>query len=221
MTREELLDKAIYIQYPLNYSTYKQYDVGKEIHKLPLPERGMMYNGWQYNINHFVPTYHRKYSLPLLEELFKFGYDENDFILKERKFNWYDLSILYPKKEQKYEIYGFNDNEHFDNLSYDDIMTSKAKFINATAYHKQYKYPHSSSRLINKTLESNRVLFISGDSHMIPDVLVLSCYFKEIWYMDNRDKLSLGDKWKNITFTDVLIELNWMNQEQYNIINFK
>lgn len=54
MTREELLDKAIYIQYPLNYSTYKQYDVGKEIHKLPLPERGMMYDNWKYNDNHEI-----------------------------------------------------------------------------------------------------------------------------------------------------------------------
>ena len=105
MTREELLDKAIYIQYPLNYSTYKQYDVGKEIHKLPLQERGMMYDNWKYNDNHFIPLYHRKYSLPLLEKVLKFGYNESDFILKERTSNGFDISVLYPKKEYIYMKY--------------------------------------------------------------------------------------------------------------------
>ena len=77
MTKQELLDKAVYIQYPLNYTTYKQYNVGKEINKLPLPEKGMMYDKWKYNDNHFIPLYHRKYSLPLLEKVLKFGYNEN------------------------------------------------------------------------------------------------------------------------------------------------
>lgn len=220
MTKQELLDKAIYIQYPLKYGEYKEYDI-EGVHKLPLPKKGEMYDGWEYNTNHFIPSYHREYSLPLLDNLLKFGYDENDFTLVERKVKGYDLSILYPKNKYMYEIYGFNENEHFNNLSYDDIMVSKANFINATEYHKQYKYPHANSRLINKTIDNNRILFLSGDSHMIPDILVLCCYFKEIWYMDNRDGLTLSNKWKDINFTDVLIELNWMDQKQYDSINFK
>lgn len=221
MTKQELLDKAVYIQYPLNYTTYKQYNVGKEINKLPLPEKGMMYDKWKYNDNHFIPLYHRKYSLPLLEKVLKFGYNENDFILKERTSNGFDISVLWSKKEHIYEIYGFNRNEYFDNLKYDDIITSHIYFNNITDYHKQYKYPHENSRLINKTIDNNRILFISGDSQMIPDIPILSCYFKEIWYFDNRNNLVLSDKYKNVFFTDVLVEVGRTEQSDYVDKNFR
>lgn len=221
MTKQELLDKAIYIQYPLTYGVYKEYNINKEIHKLPLLEKGMMYDKWKYNDNHFISLYHRKYSLPLLEKVLKFGYDENDFVLKERNSNGFDISVLVPKKEHKYEIYGFNRNEYFDNLSYDDITSSHIFFKNITDYHKQYKYPHENSRLINKTIDSDRILFISGDSQMIPDIPILSCYFKEIWYMDNRNNLTLSNKYKDINFTDVLVEIGRTEQSDYLDKNFR
>jgi hypothetical protein len=43
---------------------------------------------------------------------------------------------------------------------------------------------------------------------MIPDIPVLSCYFKEIWYFDNRNNLILKEKYKDIKFDKILIELN-------------
>ena len=149
------------------------------------------------------------------------GYDENDFVLKERNSNGFDISVLVPKKEHKYEIYGFNRNEYFDNLSYDDITSSHIFFKNITDYHKQYKYPHENSRLINKTIDSDRILFISGDSQMIPDIPILSCYFKEIWYMDNRNNLTLSNKYKDINFTDVLVKIGRTEQSDYLDKNFR
>lgn len=40
---------------------------------------------------------------------------------------------------------------------------------------------------------------------MIPDIAILCCYFKEVWYFDNRQRLMLSEKYKNIYFDYVLI----------------
>ena len=221
MTKEELINKAVYIQYPLTYTSYKNYDVGKKIHKLPLAEKGFMYDGWKYNENHFTTKYHRKYSLPLLAKVLNFEYNENDFTLIERKSDDFDISMLCPKHKYEYEIYGFNHNEYFDNITYNDLINCPFNKDGITNYHKLYKYPHENSRIINKTVNNSRILFISGDSQMIPDLSVLSCYFKEIWYFDNRDEIALMDKWKNVIFTDVLVEMNNNIQTQYLDLNFK
>ena len=205
MTKQELLDKAIYIQYPLKYGEYKKFDI-EDIYKLPLPEKGEMYDNWEKNNNHFTTKYHRKCSIPLYCEIFGLNYNPDDFVLCERKSGNNDISILVPKKEYRYEIYGFSRDEHFDNLSFDGI--THTHIVNMTDYHKLYKYPHECSRLINKAIDNNRKLFISGDSQMIPDISFLSCFFKEIWYFDNRLGRKLSDKWKDVDFTDVMIEMN-------------
>ena len=180
----------------------------------------MMYDKWHKNNNHFTTEYHRKFSLPLLFELLDIHFDEKDFFLKEKKFNEFDLSVFHPIANYKYEIFGFNRNEHFDNLSYDDLVSNDSNKTDITPYHKLYKYSHENSRIINKTINSEKKLFISGDSQMIPDIAVLSCFFKEIWYLDNRDGLKLSNYWKDIDFSSVLIELNEASLEQYICKNF-
>jgi hypothetical protein len=218
--KQELLNKAIYIQYPLGYSQYREYNI-EEINKLPLPENGMMYDKWAKNTNHFTTEYHRLYSIPLLCKLLKLDYNESDFIFDERNSGDFDISILKPKIEYRYEVYGFTRDEHFEDLSFDDITTNTSINDDITDYHRLYRYSHECSRLINKTIKSKKILFISGDSQMIPDISFLSCFFKEIWYFDNRQKLPLFDKCKKTKFTDVLIELNHLPIEEYVNTNFK
>lgn len=217
MTKKELLDKAIYIQYPLKYDTYKTYQIEKVIHKLPLPKDNEMW------ANHYIGKYHRDNSLPLLAKLLNFNYDENDFTLREKYVNGYEISSLIPKNRYIYEICGFNRKEHLDNIDFNELIKCDIKNskIPLTEYHKQYKYPHENSRIINKTIDSNRKLFISGDSQMIPDIPVLSCYFKEIWYADNRDNLTLANEWEKIEFSDVIVELNCGSKDDYLIKNLK
>lgn len=212
--KSELLEKANFIQYPLTYGKYKNYST-KDIIKLPLPQKGEMYDGWNKNENHFTTEYHRLYSIPLLCKLFGINYNENDFILDIRNCGKFDISILKTKSEYKYEIYGFTRNEHFDNLSFNEITTNTSISNDITDYHKLYRYSHECSRLINKTINNNRVLFISGDSHMIPNISFLSCFFKEIWYFDNRKNIDLKDKTDGIIFTDVLVELNHLSEAYY------
>lgn len=221
MLKQEIIDKAIYIQFPKNTIGYNYTYTEKNIHKLPLPTEDEMYKGWKNNTNHFTTEYHRKYVLPLLSNLFTFNYNENDFILKENIIdNKHDISMLYPKQNYIYEIYGYSRDEHFDNLKYEDLLVNTSTKSEITPYHKLYKYGHECSRLINKTILNNRKLFISGDSQMIPDIPILSCYFKEIFYFDNRYKKQLQNTYKDVLFTDILIELNNNNISFYLNQNF-
>ena len=219
MTKDELLGKAIYIQYPLKDGTYKKFSIPSEkINKLP---NGDKYDGWKNNEHHFTTEYHRNYSIPLYCKLFGLDYDENDFILEERKSGKYDLSFLKPKKEYKYEIFGYTRGEHFDNLGFDDISYTDLVEQLITDYHRLYKYPHECSRVINKIICNERKLFISGDSQMIPDISFLSCFFQEVWYFDNRKKKTLSNNWVNENFTDVLIEVGHLPLTDYTELNFK
>ena len=221
MTKKDLIDKAIYIQFPYSYTTYKEYKIDKEINKLPLPEKGMMYDGWAKNNNHYTPQYHRQYTIPLLCKLLDISVNFDDFVIDERHSGKFDISLLKPKEEYEYEIYGYTRGEHFDNLTFEDITSNDSPNKDITDYHRLYKYSHECSRLINKTINSDRILFISGDSQLIPVISFLSCFFKEIWYFDNRDDKALSDKWCNIEFTDVIIEMNWTETWTYMDRNFK
>lgn len=215
-----MIEQAIYIQYPLTYDLYQDISLDK-INRLPLPQRGMMYDGWENNNNHFTTEYHRRYVIPLLCKLLHISYVKSDFVLQERKSGTFDISIYKPTKEYSYEIYGYTRGEHFDNLNFYDITTNTSILEDITDYHRLYRYSHESSRLINKTIDSNRKLFISGDSQFIPDISFLSCFFKEIWYFDNRDEMKLADKWKDEVFTDVIIEINNQCLSAYTETNFQ
>ncbi len=207
MEKNDILSKAIYIQYPINYNNYRNYNV-ENIYKLPLPLKGQMYDNWSLNQNHFTTEYHRLNSLPLLSKLLNINYNEEDFTLLNKSYNNFDISMLVPKQQFKYEIYGFTRNEHFNDITYLQLLENNVKHSSITEYHKLFKYSHESSRIINKSLNNDLKLFISGDSQMIPDIPVLSCYFKEIWYFDNRNNLTLKEKYKDIKFDKILIELN-------------
>ena len=216
MTREEILNKAIYIQFPANYTNYTNYNIpGKEINKLPLPEPGMMYDGYNLNDNHFTTKYHREFVIPLINKLLNLNFKENDFILDKRTYKDYDLSIYKPLQEFKFDIFGYTANEQVEDVDWNFLSNSKIKSPFITSYHALYAYPHQCSRIINRTISSNRKLFISGDSQMIPDIAFLACLFKELWYFDNRNKLNLTYKWSETNFTDVLIELNCLPISSY------
>ena len=219
MTREEILNMAVYIQFA-HAEKYKEYGIDNVV-KLPYNDKNDVYSKWKKNEHHFSTEYHRKYVIPLLCSILKIEYNKNDFMLCDRKYNGFDISILTPKKEYRYEIYGYTRNEHFDNLSFNDVVTNNSSKKDITEYHRLYKYSHECSRLINKTIESSRNLFISGDSQMIPDIAFLSCFFKEVWYFDNRENGINKEKYKDYNFTDAIVELGCGTYNDYTFKNFK
>jgi hypothetical protein len=56
---------------------------------------------------------------------------------------------------------------------------------------------------------------------MIPDIAPLAYHFRELWYMDNRTNKSFAELYKDICFTDVLVELNNNAESFYLDLNLK
>ena len=207
MTPQEIISIAKFIQYPVAGHKYHPYHVdGKEVVKLPLTNK--LYAGWKGNAHHYTTEYQRNTVFPILGNVLGFDYDRNDFTVRKQVDGNYDISNLVPKMEFTYEIYGLTRGEHFDNLSYDDISSCTINDRGLTGYHRLYKYPHECSRVINKTLDGNgRTLLISGDSQMIPNIAPLTRYFREIWYLDKRNRISFKELFSDVVFTDVLVQL--------------
>ena len=213
MNRQQLLDKAIYIQFPINqYEKYKIYEGVKNINYLPIHD-SMLYKGVPANEHHYVFDYSYKFVLPLLGQLCNFKFNKNDFILKvnRKTFNekTYSFSYLIPKQKYKYKVTSFEYGTSFigeaDKLMFNpDIAKTWA-----TEYHKIVPFPHSSFKIVNLSLKNNKRILISGDSQMLPSIVPLTSYFKEVWYYDNRTNphINYEDTYKNENFDYVIIAL--------------
>ena len=210
MNREQLIQSAKYIQFPNSKTSYREYGElpGRpKVARLPLTDR--MYSAWPLNSNHFYTSYHIDTVLPKLAEVLDFPFSRDDFSLDERTSeSGFDISVLIWRKDVRFDIYGLSRNEEFQDVDYRFLTESHINCSGITEYHKLYRFPHTCSRIINKTTTSSRRLFISGDSQMIPDIAPIACYFKEVWYMDNRDNGRFSEMYKDIEFTDVIFELN-------------
>lgn len=215
--RKELLSIAKYIQFPngKSYNTYKKHTY----EKLPIIDNSL-YITYSQNAHHFKPFYHREYVLPIILKQLGITFNIDDFHIKEQYDNKYDISILVPKNEYKFEAFGYTRNEHLEECSYDDLIAPGPNNTTFTNYHKLYRYGHECSCIINKTINNERVLMISGDSQLIPDIPVIACYFKKLYFFDNRTNKSYL---KNIydDITDVIIATGFNNEEKYIINNLK
>lgn len=208
MTNEEILNNAKYIQFPLLGGSFQDYSqCGKDIVKLPLTKDDQ-YLTWQMNQHHVKTMSHFHKIMPVLSDLLKFNFNENDFhIVNEMEGN-HDVSYPYPNKEYRYDIRSLYRDEKFVNVPYEEffVPTNSQRGI-ITKYHKLYKYAHESSTVENLTNRNGRRLFILGDSQTIPLIPILSIYFEHISYLDNRNHVHVMDKLREINYTDTLVQL--------------
>ena len=65
------------------------------------------------------------------------------------------------------------------------VNSMYARYFN-TKYHQLFRYSHECIKIENMCSKSNRILIISGDSHTVPLIPILSCYFKKVIVLDNR-----------------------------------
>lgn len=223
MNKQQLIDAGKYIQFPNSTTGYRNYGElpgSPVITRLPLTDR--MYTNWGLNYNHFHTSYHIDTVLPVISEVLSVPFSRDDFDIDERKSNnGFDISVLKWKSDAVFDVYGLSTHETFTDVNYDFLTTCHIQYPGITEYHKLYRFPHKCSRVINKTISSDRMLFISGDSQMIPDIPPLACYFREVWFMDNRDNRSFSELYKNIEFTDVMFELNNNDISFYLDLNLK
>ena len=54
-------------------------------------------------------------------------------------------------------------------------------------------------------------MIISGDSHTVPLIPILSCYFKKVIVLDNRFNFPSNLFYENEEITDILIMLSYNN----------
>ncbi len=242
MTREEIIEKAKYIQFPYINEEYKDRYKSVATIKVPLAEGyNPLYSKAVHDTHHYTTKFHIKNVLPLLESIYGFGYRRDDFKLKPLVCDDGDYSYLVPKKDMKFDVYRYDleNGPHIERgINYDGLLSEK--HLSGKDKHRYwglYKYFHSCSRIINKSMpHDGRHLFISGDSQIIPDIPVLACYFREVWYFDNRtgyttskrdennnytiswnkDKHLCCEKYyKNKRFTDVLVQVYCAGLERY------
>lgn len=235
MNKFEILEKAKYVLFPIDNKFYDEetYKEIKDLVKLPIiedNEKALYLHMGDNNRHHYTNYYHINYVLPELDKLFHFGYNKDDFNLIDFKTNQGDLSYLKPKKEYSFEITSFEENLVVK-ATFDDLKPLKLCW---PSYRDMYIGFHSCTKLVNLDIDNNKKIFISGDSQSIGDILILACYYKEVWYFDNRtgqtkdyndiiesNTTSYADKYKDIVFDDVLIQLFRNPLSWYTDINLK
>lgn len=224
MTLNEIVNNAKYIQFPYANESYHDYEkIGNKINKLPiLSDENVLYEKMPGNQHHYTTEYTYKYVLPLIDSILGFGFNMDDFNMNELIINTGNLSYITPKKEeQDFTLTCYTDDETVMNVNYKGLF--EPVFFENPVYRPLYRYHHRCSRIINNTIDSDRKLMISGDSQMVPSIAPLANYFKEVWYFDNRTGwirnqkqefeflenkfVSFQDNYKDIIFTDIIIEL--------------
>ena len=208
------------------------------IHKLPFfKDKDYLYSKMKKHEHHYTTEYHRNYVLPLLNDLFNFQYNIDDFNLIKTITNKGDLSYLRPKKDYNYKILCFTTKEIYEG-KYETLIQPEFFNNQHITYRLLYRFPHMCSRIINLDINNNKKIFISGDSQMVPTIPVLASYYKEVWYFDNRTGwkynlttnnnemifnkiIPFSQYYKNTKFDDVLIELYVNDFSWYTDVNLR
>lgn len=247
MTREEIVNKAVYVQYPFNNEVYR--DLYKEYKpvRFPIissstPLKKVMYINMGDNGHHYTLYYHFTYVWPRLEKLLGFKFDMSLYEWKKQDTSTGDMSRWVPIKSPKFEVTDFISKKH-GIMSFDDLQPLNS---NKDKYRYLYRYPHSCSKIVNLNMpENGEKLMVVGDSQSIPDIPYLAMHFREVWYFDNRtgwkvdprygvdpnvtnkfipvyeDTVSYADKYKNVNFDKVLIQFYCSHPSRYLKTNLK
>ena len=159
-----------------------------------------MYKNYPLNTNHFQTSYHISTILPKISEILNIPYSQNDFNKIIYKQNNFDLTYLYPIKDNdSYEIITDNIHEKGNYSILQNVNKHDPKC--PSNYHSLFRGYHKNTRIFNYDAVTDKKLLICCDSEMIPDIPVLSYYFKEIIHLDNR-----GSKYSLKNWTTTLDE---------------
>jgi len=224
ISNDDILKQARFIAFPVldNNTGEFRYSTDQEHNWVQLPKEPLVYRGYDRNSHHYTVEYHKKYVIPELNKLLKFGFDINDFnvhknILHKNNMD-FDLSYLDPIKNKKFEVtsleYNLNYNCDFSGLRKNEHTKNTTWF---TEYHDLYCLPHSSSIVKNLSESNGKSILILGDSQLIPSLSILCYYYKKLTYVDNRNKVHLINRLDDY-YDDILIQIYSMGLGYY--INF-
>lgn len=174
----------------------------------------LFYDGWKDNDHHIMTKCYYKNILPFISMYINsFPFNIKDFrhinyFTQEEK---YDVSYLVPNDDSlkfSCEVNGVEvvKNGNFCDLIYLNNKNYK-KDLNFTDYHKLFIGSHQCSILKNETIDTDKTMFITGDSMMIPCIPIFGCYYKEVVFMDNRTDESFKHYFEGKVFDEVIIQL--------------
>lgn len=139
--------------------------------------------------HHFLYSYHYKQVSPILASLLDFDIDNNKYIFVSNVTPYGDFSYCIPKGQ--YSIQKYNCKPLIMDgriiVGYNNPYYNENGYYRNSPYHKADLYPHSCSTVEN-LVGSGKTILVSGDSHFIPQMARLVPYFKEITYLDYREK---------------------------------
>lgn len=213
----------------------------REVKKLPIVKGyDPLYSNSENDKHHYSTKYHYEEVLPLLDSMYNFGYDRSDFNLVKLIKKDGDYSYFVPKQKFLFNLYQYDLKARviYEDQKFTELM-SKGLESDSTKhrYWGLYRFAHHCSRIVNKNMpKDGRTLFVSGDSQMIPSIPILACYFREVWYFDNRTGYKTGERddkgnytiewikekhiscsrwYESKTFSDVLIQVYTSGLERY------
>lgn len=210
---DEIKDKAIFIRLP-ERDKYLEYEIDGII-DFPIVDESYFYKGWENNEHHYTTKYHQNIFLPKLDKILNIGMDlKNDFHVVTKFYNGFDISMLFPNQEIIYDAYDLTDDIFVKNEKYENFVNCydfpDVYGCVPSEFHKLFRFFHRVSVIVNKTTEKNKKLLISCDSQMIPSIMPLSFYYKELWVFDNRRTDQNFEHFlKLVDFDDILIQLNY------------
>lgn len=219
MTKDEIIKKAIHVYYPRLDKPENEQKVVDNVKTFNLPYVDLRYKGMKLNDHHFTTQYHNKYVLPFYIRLFKLQNSCRWGIVKKtvkQDKNEFDLSYLAPKEDKVFHVRCLGKKCEYD-CNFSGLLYNKnVKNITwITPYHELYCLPHLCSVVYNKSENNGKKLLLIGDSQSVPDIAFLAYHFKEVWYIDNRDGISIKNELNNKDFDYVLFAQNQNDDEYY------
>ena len=220
--KDYIIRNGIHIEFPYRVGNKLLYIYnGDDNDIIKLPAIDMQFKSYALNGHHYSSKYHIDYVLPLLNDIFSFGFNINDFVIKQNIIDGkYDISSLYPLDDSNEYSVSSLTFPSLESISGGyDILSGKRFSVRMpngeSGYHFQYCLYHTSSIVTNYGKNNGKVILIIGDSQMIPDISVLCYYYKHVIYIDNRNKINWLDKICAYDVDDILVQLYYKRKECY------
>ena len=147
------------------------------------------------NIHHVTLDSYIRIVYPYLAKALGFPYDRNDFDLHEYKGDDMDCSFLWPKKDMLWTV-DINQKRTAEHEGFECLTNLDSKYPGCTGstYHRIFCSSHVSCDIINESLPEGGSIAVTGDSYMIPIIPILSCYYRDVVFLDNRFDIDVSNK---------------------------
>lgn len=159
-----------------------------------------------FNSHHYTTKFFYENLQSIMNFIGVADFNFNDFVVRHNILGDNDYSYLYYIKPIKYKITTHNynlgenalityyvggdiiecDYTFFTKCNFNHILGIYTNKHRLSRYHELNYMAHDCGIIENLSTSSNKVLLISCDSHSIPLIPILSCYYKKIICLDSR-----------------------------------